>query len=229
MQNDFFEFDPNVNLATNPLSICGNGSIFDVPLYDEFDAATAAGSAPRKLLKDIVARLSPLIAVGLDYMPLGQAVPTLSGGEAQRLKLAGYIANARTRRRGEKEKLLFLFDEPTTGLHFADIDKLIGAFTELLEAGHSLIVIEHNLDLIRAADWLVDLGPEGGDAGGEVIAVGSPAQVAAAGIGHTAAALNEPPPKPARRAAKATASSAAVMVRSRRNWMGSGLSHPPTG
>ena len=161
--------------------------------------------------KDIVARLAPLIAVGLDYMPLGQAVPTLSGGEAQRLKLAGYIANARTRRRGDKEKLLFLFDEPTTGLHFADIDKLLGAFAELLEAGHSLIVIEHNLDLIRAADWLIDLGPEGGDAGGRIIAEGTPAEVAAAGIGHTAVALNEPPPKPARRAAKAVASNASTI------------------
>ncbi|MGD8324109.1 MAG: excinuclease ABC subunit UvrA, partial [Gammaproteobacteria bacterium] len=158
--------------------------------------------------REIETRLAPLIAVGLDYMPLGQPIPTLSGGEAQRLKLAGYIANARARRRGDKEKLLFLFDEPTTGLHFADIETLIEAFRELIAAGHSLVVIEHNLDLIRAADWLIDLGPEGGAAGGEIVATGTPAEVARRGVGHTAAALNAAsyklPKRSARRAGNAT-------------------------
>ncbi|NIP44995.1 MAG: excinuclease ABC subunit UvrA [Gammaproteobacteria bacterium] len=116
--------------------------------------------------------LEPLLAVGLDYMKLGQPVPTLSGGEAQRLKLAGHLAKAST---GAK---LLLFDEPTTGLHFDDVATLIAAFERLLADGHSLIVIEHNLDVIAACDWIIDLGPEGGDAGGELVCQGRPREVA---------------------------------------------------
>jgi excinuclease ABC subunit A len=109
----------------------------------------------------VVARLQPIVDVGLDYVRLGQPVPTLSGGEAQRLKLAGFLAEAAAsaRQRVAKKGTLFLFDEPTTGLHFDDIAKLMRALRKLLDAGHSLLVIEHNLDVIRAADWIVDLGP----------------------------------------------------------------------
>ncbi|MFM7506789.1 MAG: excinuclease ABC subunit UvrA, partial [Rubrivivax sp.] len=115
--------------------------------------------------REVVARLQPIIDVGLDYVRLGQPVPTLSGGEAQRLKLAGFLAEAASSpaQRVARHGTLFLFDEPTTGLHFDDIAKLMRAFRKLLDAGHSLLVIEHNLDVIRAADWIVDLGPEGGE------------------------------------------------------------------
>ncbi len=136
---------------------------------------------------EVVQRLRPLVDVGLDYLKLGQPVPTLSGGEAQRLKLAGYLAESAS----AVDSKLFLFDEPTTGLHFDDVAKLLRAFRQLLDAGHSLIVIEHNLDVIRAADWLLDLGPEGGEAGGEIVCEGTPAQVTAHAASHTGKALRE--------------------------------------
>ena len=133
--------------------------------------------------------LAPLADVGLDYLRLGQPVPTLSGGEAQRLKLAGHLAKSGRKRRGPG--LLFLLDEPTTGLHFDDIATLLRAFRRLIDAGHSLLVIEHNLDLIRAADWLIDLGPEGGDGGGALVAAGTPDAVARHPSSHTGAALRQ--------------------------------------
>src|ERR1700724_4129964 len=139
---------------------------------------------------EVAARLTPLADVGLEYLKLGQPVPTLSGGEAQRLKLAGHLAEAgsivsSTTHRGK----LFLFDEPTTGLHFEDVAKLLRAFRKLLAAGHSLLVIEHNLDIIRASDWLIDLGPEGGDRGGEIVCTGTPTEVAAHDHSYTGKAL----------------------------------------
>jgi len=141
--------------------------------------------------RELAQRLRPLADVGLEYVRLGQPVPTLSGGEAQRLKLAGHLADAAlgaaaTSHRGK----LFLFDEPTTGLHFDDVAKLLRAFRKLLVAGHSLLVIEHNLDVVRAADWIIDLGPEGGDRGGEIVCAGTPAEVIAHASSHTGKALD---------------------------------------
>ncbi|SAL58101.1 excinuclease ABC subunit UvrA [Caballeronia telluris] len=137
---------------------------------------------------EVLRVLQPIVDVGLEYVKLGQPVPTLSGGEAQRLKLAGFLAET-SQTKGGKAGRLFMFDEPTTGLHFDDIAKLMQALRRLLERGHSLIVIEHNLDVIRAADWIVDLGPEGGDGGGQVVCVGTPDDVGACEQSHTGRAL----------------------------------------
>jgi excinuclease ABC subunit A len=138
---------------------------------------------------DVKQALEPLHALGLGYLRLGQPVPTLSGGEAQRLKLAGHLAKSGRRR--TRRGILFLLDEPTTGLHFDDIATLLRAFQRLLRAGHSLLVIEHNLDVIRAADWLLDLGPEGGEGGGELVCSGTPEQIAAHPTSHTGKALRD--------------------------------------
>jgi excinuclease ABC subunit A len=140
---------------------------------------------------EVCLRLAPLAEVGLDYLRLGQPVPTLSGGEAQRLKLAGHLADSAVRldKRAARKGSLFLFDEPTTGLHFDDVAKLLRAFRRLIEAGHSLLVIEHNLDVIGAADWIIDLGPEGGDAGGAIVCAGLPADVMRCAHSHTGKAL----------------------------------------
>ena len=143
---------------------------------------------------DVVRALAPIVDVGLEYVKLGQPVPTLSGGEAQRLKLAGFLAEAARGRAKSHQPLarkgqLFLFDEPTTGLHFDDIAKLMRALRKLLEAGHSLIVIEHNLDVIRASDWVIDLGPEGGEGGGQLVAEGPPEDLRQHPDSHTGEAL----------------------------------------
>jgi excinuclease ABC subunit A len=146
--------------------------------------------------REVVRTLQPIVDVGLDYVKLGQPVPTLSGGEAQRLKLAGFLAEAAKAKTSSRQTLakkgvLFLFDEPTTGLHFDDIAKLMRAMRRLLEDGNSLIVIEHNLDVIRASDWLIDLGPEGGDAGGLLVAEGTPEDVRLHPTSHTGKALRD--------------------------------------
>jgi excinuclease ABC subunit A len=123
--------------------------------------------------------LYPLRAVGLEYVHLGQPLTTLSGGESQRLKLAAHMARAK------KAGTLFIFDEPTTGLHFHDIERLLWAFNELIDQGHSVVVIEHNMEVVKCADHIIDLGPEGGDGGGQIIAAGTPAEVARIESSHT--------------------------------------------
>ncbi len=127
----------------------------------------------------IVSKLRVLNEIGLGYLRLGQSATTLSGGEAQRLKLAAHLSQT------DNEGILYILDEPTTGLHFDDIAKLLSAFRKLLEGGASLLVIEHNLDVIKSADWLIDMGPEGGDQGGKIIATGTPEQVARNTQSHT--------------------------------------------
>ena len=168
----------------------------ELSIADVLDLTVAEAAWLFAADREVLRALQPLLDVGLDYLTLGQPVPTLSGGEAQRLKLAGFLAEAaRTgsasgqavSRRGT----LFLFDEPTTGLHFDDVAKLMRALRKLLDAGHSLIVIEHNLDVIRAADWLIDLGPEGGETGGEVICTGTPDDVKMHPASYTGAALRD--------------------------------------
>jgi excinuclease ABC subunit A len=142
----------------------------------------------------IVDKLYVLDEVGLGYVRLGQSATTLSGGEAQRVKLASHLAAARSAapRAGGNEaaararsRTLYILDEPTTGLHFDDVQKLLAAFRKLIEGGGSLLVIEHNLDVIKSADWVIDLGPEGGSAGGEVVATGTPEEIAANPGSHT--------------------------------------------
>jgi excinuclease ABC subunit A len=127
----------------------------------------------------VTARLRLLDEVGLGYLRLGQSGTTLSGGEAQRLKLAAHLT------RQDNSGILYIFDEPTTGLHFDDIQKLLASFRKLLEGGASVLIIEHNLDVIKSADWMIDLGPEGGDAGGKIVAAGTPEQVARNSQSHT--------------------------------------------
>jgi excinuclease ABC subunit A len=136
--------------------------------------------------KKIIARLKPLQDVGLGYLRMGQSSSTLSGGEAQRIKLAFFLS------KGTNEKpTLFIFDEPTTGLHFHDIHKLLVAFESLISNGHSILVIEHNLEVIKAADWVIDLGKEGGDEGGYVVFEGTPEGLAACKHSYTGVFLKE--------------------------------------
>jgi excinuclease ABC subunit A len=127
----------------------------------------------------VLRRLQVLDEIGLGYLRLGQPATTLSGGEAQRIKIASHLSSQ------GGDRMLYILDEPTTGLHFDDIAKLLAAFRKLLAAGHSLLVIEHNLDVIKTADWVIDLGPEGGQGGGLVVAVGSPETVAEIEASHT--------------------------------------------
>ena len=138
------------------------------------------------LEKKIVERLKPLSDVGLGYVKLGQSSSTLSGGESQRIKLASFIG-----KENKGQPTLFIFDEPTTGLHFHDIRELLDAFAMLIENGHSVLVIEHNPDIIKCADWIIDLGPEGGKGGGNIVCEGTPETVAQCENSYTGKYLRE--------------------------------------
>ena len=133
----------------------------------------------KQILKEIRARIRFLMDVGLDYLTLARATGTLSGGEAQRIKLATELSKRST------GKTIYILDEPTTGLHFADVHKLIEILRRLSEGGNTVVVIEHNLDVIKTADYIIDIGPEGGDRGGTVIARGTPEEVAASPVSYT--------------------------------------------
>ena len=144
------------------------------------EALTFFAASPK-----VLRRLQVLDEIGLGYVRLGQPATTLSGGEAQRIKIAAHLASF------GGERLLYILDEPTTGLHFDDIAKLLAAFRKLVEVGHTLVVIEHNLDVVKTADYIIDLGPEGGDAGGRVVAAGTPEQVAQVEASYTGQALRQ--------------------------------------
>jgi excinuclease ABC subunit A len=144
------------------------------------EALTFFGSSPK-----VLRRLQVLDEIGLGYLRLGQPATTLSGGEAQRIKIAAHLSSH------TGDRVLYILDEPTTGLHFDDIAKLLAAFRKLLLAGHSLLVIEHNLDVIKTADWIIDLGPEGGEEGGYVVATGTPEQIAQLETSHTGRYLRD--------------------------------------
>jgi excinuclease ABC subunit A len=152
------------------LEVTFEGKNIDDILTMTIDDAISFFSAHKQT--KIIQKLQPLQDVGLGYVQLGQSSSTLSGGEAQRIKLASFLVKGAT-----KDKALFVFDEPTTGLHFHDIKKLLTSLDALIEKGHSIIVIEHNLDLIKCADWIIDLGPEGGENGGQLLAVGTPEEI----------------------------------------------------
>jgi excinuclease ABC subunit A len=160
-----------------------------IPWLERFAGVKAAGHA--------LARLEILRDVGLGYLRLGQPINTLSGGECQRLKLASHLAentaqrSAKTPATAEGSRWLFLFDEPTTGLHFEDVSVILRVFQNLVNQGHSVVVIEHNLEVIKCADWVIDLGPEAGDQGGELVVAGPPETVAGCAASHTGTALRE--------------------------------------
>lgn len=149
------------------------------------------GSQSDETALQIARRLKPLVDVGLSYIKLGQSSSTLSGGESQRIKLAYFLSMSEESSSVRREKILFLFDEPTTGLHFYDVEKLLKAFDVLISKGHTVIVVEHNLDVIRAADWVIDLGPDAGDRGGEVVFAGTPEEMISSGTSYTAEYLRQ--------------------------------------
>jgi excinuclease ABC subunit A len=152
-------------------------------IADLLDTTVEDAADVLKNIPTIYPKLKTLADVGLGYLHLGQSSTTLSGGEAQRIKLARELSRRQT------GKTFYILDEPTTGLHFDDVRKLLDVLQKLVDLGNTVLVIEHQLDVIKAADWIVDLGPEGGDAGGEVVAAGTPEQILKVRRSHTARAL----------------------------------------
>ncbi|HPW67175.1 MAG TPA: excinuclease ABC subunit A, partial [Salinivirgaceae bacterium] len=160
----------------------GGKSIYDVLEMTVNEAIEFFGQGKNLLAKKIAEKLQPLADVGLDYVHLGQSSSTLSGGESQRVKLASYLSKDL----GDgSDTIMFVFDEPTTGLHFHDISKLLASFDALIKHGHSIVVVEHNLEVIKSSDWVIDLGPEGGEKGGHIVVCGTPEQVAMCDSSHT--------------------------------------------
>lgn len=150
------------------------------------EAVDFFSAQPEPAVKKIAERLQPLMDVGLSYIKLGQSSSTLSGGESQRIKLAYFLSMNDSMSRNRDQHILFIFDEPTTGLHFYDVEKLLKSFDALLSKGHSIVVVEHNPDVIKAADWVIDLGPEAGDGGGRVVFEGTPESLMESGGTYTA-------------------------------------------
>ena len=151
------------------------------------DAIAFFGSQEDSIAKRIAERLQPLVDVGLSYIKLGQSSSTLSGGESQRVKLAYFLSlSTENVSKSKQQRILFIFDEPTTGLHFYDVEKLLKSFDALIAKGHTIVVVEHNMDVIRAADWVIDLGPDAGDAGGNLVFAGTPEDLAKCEKSHTA-------------------------------------------
>ena len=150
------------------------------------EAIAFFGSQDDPVAKKVAEKLQPLVDVGLSYIKLGQSSSTLSGGESQRIKLAYFLSMSETFVKGKQQQILFIFDEPTTGLHFYDVEKLLKSFDALLAKGHTIVVVEHNLDVIKSADWIIDLGPEAGDAGGNLVFAGKPEDLIGCANSHTA-------------------------------------------
>lgn len=160
-------------------------NIYDVLDMTVNQAIEFFGEDDSAACRRIVRRLKPLQDVGLGYIKLGQSSSTLSGGENQRVKLAYFLAQEKP------QPTLFIFDEPTTGLHFHDINVLMDSFNRLIAHGHTVVIIEHNLDVVKCADHVIDLGPEGGDRGGSLVVAGTPEQVAACDESYTGRYLRD--------------------------------------
>ena len=166
-------------------------NIDDILSMSVEEAISFFGSQDDPTAVRIAERLQPLVDVGLSYIKLGQSSSTLSGGESQRIKLAYFLSLNEAGSRQKQQKILFIFDEPTTGLHFYDVEKLLKSFDALLVKGHTIVVVEHNPDVIRAADWVIDLGPEAGDEGGNLVFAGTPEKLLKCEGSHTARYLNQ--------------------------------------
>jgi excinuclease ABC subunit A len=174
--------DEILEIKYNGLNIA---DVLDLTVEDAITFFSRSGKTKR-IENKIIQKLTILKEVGLEYVKLGQSVSTLSGGESQRLKLATFLS-----KKENVQPTLFIFDEPSTGLHFHDINKLLDALNALIRLGHTVLIIEHNMDIIKTADWIIDLGPEGGKAGGKVVAEGLPETIANAQNSHTGQFLKQ--------------------------------------